>query len=282
MRRRRYRRLAAHLPARVTIERRVSAGELRGRLDVAATLRLRFAGRPAEIAARAPRPRRDRPEDVLARLSPARLVDVIRELARAGVIGSAGWGAALAPCASASRTRSTPARSARAGRALRRHRPRRRARPRRTPPTPLAASLCQALRAGLDDPDPGLVARVVAEGALAPLGRSHRFEIAVLLRLVQSLVAHRSTSRSTAPSSRRAGARWPRSRAPRGAQVLFHYDQAFLDPGPYDAGLRRYFGQRGRLHPDITVVIETDRGARAVLVEAKLYRRSRLPRPELP
>ncbi len=50
-----------------------------------------------------------------------------------------------------------------------------------------------------------------------------------------------------------------------------YYDQACLEPGPYDAGLRHYLGQRGRLRPDITVVASAPgRAPRATVIEAKL------------
>jgi hypothetical protein len=56
-----------------------------------------------------------------------------------------------------------------------------------------------------------------------------------------------------------------------GARVRLHYDQACLDPGPYDEGIRRYFGQKGRLRPDMTVVIAAPLAKeRAVVIEAKL------------
>ncbi|MFT3768308.1 MAG: hypothetical protein QM820_22895 [Minicystis sp.] len=263
--------LAAHLPARTEIERRTSAGELRGRLDVPATIRLRLAGRPTDLAARAPRPRRDRPEDVLAKAVAIRLCEVIRELSAAGVLGNAGWGSTVSPCAAAlAHTLDTSA--------LRdvpdlpidpRHEEAARASPH--PAHALAADLHRALREGLDDPDPRLIARVVAEGALAPLANHTRFEIAVLLRLLQSILARRpdlALHRTIVTPGRRAVAEIASAS---GARLAFHYDQAYLDPGPYDAGLRRYFNQRGRLRPDITVVIDTEDGrSRAVLVEAKL------------
>ena len=57
----------------------------------------------------------------------------------------------------------------------------------------------------------------------------------------------------------------------RGGRVRVYYDQACLPAGPYDAGLRRYLGQRGRLRPDVTVVVQAPDGAeRAVVIEAKL------------
>jgi hypothetical protein len=262
--------LRAHLPARAEHVRRVCAGELRGRLDVPATLRLRWAGRPAEIASRVPRPQRDRPEDTLVEAVAGRLFDVLRELRTAGVLGRSGWGVAVAPCAAALALAldTAPARAARRVPIDARHEEAARASPH--PAHTLGARLHRALREGLDDPDPRRIARVVAEGALAPLADHTRFEIAVLLRLVQALAARRpgfALRRSIVVSGRRAVAELEGE----GARIGVHYDQACLDPGPYDAGLRRYFGQRGRLRPDITVTVETKEGiSRAALIEAKL------------
>ena len=199
-----------------------------------------------------------------------RLLDVLRELRAAGVLGRSGWGVAVAPCAAALTLAldTAPARAARRVRVDARHEEAARASPH--PAHTLGARLHRALREGLDDPDPRRIARVVAEGALAPLADHTRFEIAVLLRLVQALAARRpgfALRHAIVASGRRAVAELEGD----GARVGVHYDQAFLDPGPYDAGLRRYFGQRGRLRPDITVTVETREGAaRAALVEAKL------------
>jgi hypothetical protein len=94
----------------------------------------------------------------------------------------------------------------------------------------------------------------------------------VLIRLIQAIAARlpRFTLRhSIVASGRSAVAEFEGEHA----TVRVHYDQACLDPGPYDAGVRRYLGPRGRLRPDITVLIEPRHGAlRAALVEAKLSR----------
>jgi hypothetical protein len=199
-----------------------------------------------------------------------RLRDLLRELLAAGVMKRSGWSAAVAPCAAALAhlLDFTALRDVRdAPKASLDHEG---ARVFASPAHALAATLHRALRDGLDDPDPRLVARVVAEGALAPLADHTRFELAVLLRLVQALAARRpalTLQRTIVTPGRGPVAELEGD----GARVRVHYDQAWLDPGPYDAALRRYFGQRGRLRPDITVVIETSRGERrAVLVEAKL------------
>ena len=109
--------------------------------------------------------------------------------------------------------------------------------------------------------------------ALAPLEEPTRFQLAVLLRLVEALetrLARRGffLRRAAILAGRREIAELS---GDRGERVRVHYDQAPLAPGPCHAGLVRYFAQRGRLRPDVTIVTGAP-GApdRAVVVEAKL------------
>ncbi len=69
------------------------------------------------------------------------------------------------------------------------------------PAYPRAAALHRAIREGLDHPSPQRTARAVAEGALLPRDDAARFELAVLLRLVESspLASSPAASPSTAP-----------------------------------------------------------------------------------
>jgi hypothetical protein len=251
-------------------ERRARVGELRGRLDVPATAQRRVSGRRDQIVSRVPRPARLAPEDVLLAATAARLASTLRALRDAGVLGRIGWGADLAPCeealsgalahpalAAASATPVAPVHEQAALAASH-------------PAYALAILLHRALRRGLDGDDPEHLGALVAEGALVPLADHTRFELAVLLRLVQALAARPGFAlrRTLVLSGRRDVAELS---ADDGRVVRIHYDQAVLDPGPYDAGLRRYLGQRGRLRPDVTVVT-TAPGCppRAVVIEAKL------------
>lgn len=250
------------------VEPRACAGQLRGRLDVPATLRRRIEGRRHEIVVRAPRPPRRAPEDVLLHAAVTRLLAVIRELRAAGVVGRAGWGAALAGCDDAldRALGGLPSGPPEPITAHHEHK----ALAARHPAYALALTLHRALREGLDARSPRLVARIVAGGALTPLAAHTRFELAVLLRLIQALAARPgwSLQRALVLSGRREIAELTRED---GARVRLYYDQACLDPGPYDAGLRRYFDQRGRLRPDLTVVASAHgRLPRAVVIEVKL------------
>jgi hypothetical protein len=267
--------LARSLAPRASIERRPSPGELRGRLDVPATLRRRVEGHPADLVTRAPRRDGDRPEDVLVKSVAARLSGVLRDLVDAGLAGGSGWAASLRACARGleSALASTPLRDVAGEPITAAHEDA--ARGARDPVHALALRLHRAMREGLDETDPDRVARTVAEGALAPGDDHTRFELAVLLRLIQALEA-RLAGRGDRWDLRRSlvipGRREIAELAgERGGSVRVYYDQACLAPGPYDAGLRRYLGQRGRLRPDVTVVVRAPDGAeRAVVIEAKL------------
>jgi hypothetical protein len=262
--------LVNRLPRRPEPEQRIRHGEIHGRLDAPATLQRRLTGRVTELVARAPRRRRDPPEDVLLRAVAVRLLTILRELRGAGVIGRAGWGAALVSCDEALARALTGSVLAEAvvEPVTARHEEAARVAPH--PAYALALALHRALRRGIDARDPELVARVVAAGALAPLTDHARFELAVLLRLIQALAGHPGwTLRRTLvmPGRREVAVLDGQG----GARVRLYFDQAHLDPGPYDAGLRHYLGQRGRLRPDVTVVASVPgRGARAAVIEAKL------------
>jgi hypothetical protein len=267
--------LSRALALRSTIERRASPGELRGRLDVPATVRRRLEGHGADLVARASRRAGHRPEDVLLKAVVLRLSRTLRDLVGAGLAGGSGWASSLRACASAldraleaSALRGVADEPVAAGHEEA-------ALAARHPGYALAVRLHRALREGLDATDPERVARALAEGALAPGDDPTRFELAVLLRLIQALEARLvrrpdrwELHRSLVIPGRREVAELL---GERGGRVRVYYDQACLAPGPYDAGLRRYLGQRGRLRPDITIVARAPGGAeRAVVIEAKL------------
>ena len=126
---------------------------------------------------------------------------------------------------------------------------------------------------------PEAVARLVAEGALAPLEPHRRFEYAVCVALIAAL------SRALeAPTPTPGRWRLERSlviegrdeiaafvRAEDGARIRVYYDTTgLLPPGPRDLGVQRYLGLSGRLRPDITVWIEIpNQRPRAVVIEVK-------------
>lgn len=124
--------------------------------------------------------------------------------------------------------------------------------------------------------DPERVARLVAEGALAPLSAPTRFELAVVIRLVRGVWDHLrhyqpgqwTFSQNLVASNRRDIALFEHED---GARVRVFYDQAVLDPGFRDCAMHHYFGVDGRLRPDITCLVERPGvPTRACVVEVKL------------
>src|SRR5207248_2116368 len=103
-----------------------------------------------------------------------------------------------------------------------------------------------------------------------------RFEIAVLVRLIQSLSAWLEAYRPGSWSVSRMLIRADRSEIAEfaradGARVRIYYNQARLTVGPCDLGVRHYFGVAARMRPDIIIEVDTPGGeTRAVVVEVKL------------
>lgn len=269
-------RLIENLPPRTEVETREWEGPHHGRLDVSATLKRRLEGRLSSSVLRLPRRRLDRPENALVKVVATRLHTILVALRASGTLAWVGWGEGLTECEVALRgLLSTTALGAvpdqpittlheQAALGARHH------------GYALAAGLHRALREGLDTDDPEAIARVVAEGALLPLDDSTRFELAVLVRLMQSVwerVERREPGRWTFHRTlilpdRREVADFEREG---GVHVKFFYNQSSLAPGPHDLGVRRYFDQQGRLRPDITLVVIVPGAApRAAVVEAKL------------
>jgi hypothetical protein len=253
-------------------QRATFEGRAPGRLDVAATLRSRMEGRSTRFTVHAPERSPDRPETLLVKSVARRIVAIATILDRAGLAARAGWGASIAASSRAlARALASPALRAVPDAPITAHHERCAfAAPH--PAYARAASLHRALSAGLDARSPRRLARAVAEGALLPRADAARFELAVLLRLVEALAARLEPAGFTLHRTLIVSDRLEIADFARAAHhVRVYYNQACLDPGPYDAGLRRYLGQTGRLRPDVTVVREIPRESpRAVVIEAKL------------
>lgn len=268
--------LSRSLLMHAEVDRRAWEGRVEGKLDVPATLQRRFGGRPTEFVARARVRRRDLPEDVLVKAVSLRLVRMLEALRALGVVSESGWSATLPACERALThvLTSTALRAVADAPITAAHEAA--ARSAHHPAYALALDFYRALTEGLDSKDPEAIARVVAEGALAPLAEPTRFELAVLVRLIQALeqgLARRAPGRWTLHRTLIRQGRRDIAELARddGASVQVFYNQACLEPGPYDLGLLRYLGQRGRLRPDITVITRAV-GAplRAAVIEAKL------------
>lgn len=307
-------RLARFLPARAGIELRAAEGRLEGKLAPQATARLRLEGRPTAFAGLTRRRRVDLPENVLLKSVASRLLRLIRELEASGAIAAIGtssgarvssgtraagafgafgetkatsWSAPLPACAAAlSRALATTPLGAVADEPVT-HTHEQAAASARDRGYALALVLHRALEDARGRASPARLARLVAEGALAPLSAATRFELAVLVRLIQTLEqaltqraarmgTHLSLTRALILPGRRDVARFELTGAPAsepgGASLEVFYNQACLVSSAYDAGVSRYLGQRGRLRPDITVVARRGEGApaRATVIEVKL------------
>lgn len=260
------------LPPRTSAPKATFEGRAPGRLDVVATLRSRLEGRSTRFTVHAPQRSPDRPENLLVKSVARGIVAIATILDRAGLTARAGWGASIAACARAlDDALASPALRSVADAPSTAHHERC-AIAAAHPAYAHAASLHRALLDGFDHPSPQRLARAVAQGALLPRDDAARFELAVLLRLVEALAARLEPAGFTLHRTLIVAGRREIADFARGScHLRVHYNQACLAPGPYDAGLRRYLGQTGRLRPDVTVVHEIPgESPRAVVIEAKL------------
>ncbi|MBV9949149.1 MAG: hypothetical protein JOZ69_20035 [Myxococcales bacterium] len=268
--------LVRSLPSRTDIHQREWEGGFHGRLDLRGTLAHHLGGRRTRFVTRARHREFDLPENELVRAVAGRLLELLARLRQAEVVGAAGWGAGFSGCEGELRRLLT-------GTVLR-----------DVPVAPVTAFHEQAadaarrevyrlalrwhhvLREGLDLEDPERIARVVAEGALTPLQDSTKFELAVVVRLVQTLAAvvgegepgRWTLCQTLVMPGRRELAELRRDD---GASVAVYYNQAVLDPGPCDLGAKHYLGQTGRLRPDATIIVAPTTGTkRACVLETKL------------
>lgn len=268
--------LAASLPPRAQADARIVDGTAGGRLDIQATLKRRLEGRAGQTVIRSPAIRFDRPEAILLKYVAARILELLRALRDIAGGHLAGIFPGLSACEEAlAKTLAGTKLCAIADEPISPLHERAAVEARR-PGFTLAASLCQALRESLDTDDPAIIARIVAGGALLPLEAPARFELAVLIRLIQALsrrVEEREPGRWRLRRSIILPDRGDIAELKRkgGGRVRVFYNQSVLSPGPHDRGVRHYLGQRGRLRPDITVVIDSNSSvSKASVVEIKL------------
>lgn len=263
------------LPSRTEVARVESEGHVRGRLDVPGTLRKKLAGGPGRIVSRVRERCFDLPENVLLVVTAHRLAGLLARLEEGGVIPKEtkhGWAEGFRACTERIRhaLASTVLREVsrapieafheQAGRAA------------RHPAYGLALCLHDAMK-GIDAMDAAAIARLVAEGALAPLDAATRFEIAVLIRLGRSIEHALKGSVykvSRALVEKERGHVFEFSSGVNCLRV--HYNQVrFEELGPRDRGMRHYFGERGRFRPDITIeLLQNEKRTRVVVVEVKL------------
>lgn len=263
------------LPSRTDVLRREWEGGFQGRLDVRGTLAHALAGRPTRFVTRSRQRNFALPENALVRATAERLLQVLVSLRQRGLMSESGWAAGLQECEGGLRHQltATVLREVPAERIDPRHE--QAAHASRLPAHRSTLAWWRTLRRGLEATDPKIVAKVVAEGALQPLDAPTRFEVAVVMRLVQALESRLRSREPSAWTLRRTMVHRQRAdiaafeRAD-GTCVRIFYNQSELPSGPADLGARHYLGNSGRMRPDVTVVTERAGERSAAVLEVKL------------
>ena len=262
--------LARNLPSVAVVESRTWDGAYRGRLDVAGTLAFHAAGQPTRFVTRDRTRSYELPQNVLVRATLERLHDALRSVREAGLSKREHWGTLLLDAEPAVRnllTRtllhqvSVPEIGARHVHAASNAR------------HPAYRDALQWHR-WLEEANGSSELRAIhlARGALLPLSPDARFEIAVLVRLVEAfrteLPGSEWTYECSAIISGRHEVACFEHRS--GAVIEVIYNQSVFETRARDQLLQRYLGELGRMRPDITVVVAAPgRPKRAVVIEVK-------------
>lgn len=261
------------LPSRSETVRRVRQGGFAGRLDIPRTTRFRIAGDPSRFVVRNRRRSFALPENVLVRGVVDELLGVLGMLRRADVLANKGWGAVARRCEGALRLElegtklrevpdQKPGSPEIAAALAARH-----------PAYALAADWYLALTAALRSSRPEYLARLLAKGALMPLSRPARFELAVLLQLLETFHGRLEPLGFTLERTLVAPGRKEFAALRRDKDVvqLFHDHTPPTAAGPHDRGAAHYLGRGGRMRPDVSVIIRRN-GVMVggVVVEVKL------------
>lgn len=271
--------LVRHLPSRTEVITRDWQGGFHGRLDIPRTLAHRAMGDPVRFSTIARQRSFDLPENVLVRAVAERLLGVLVDLRQANVLEEDGWSIEARGCEGELRRllAATELRNVSLEQITPLHE--QASRQAGHPAYHAALEWHTELRNGLDADDPNTIAEVLAAGALIPLKDHKRFEMAVVIRLIQGIWAKLQHVDRGGWAFYRCIVRKDRKEVasfehPNGARVRLYYDQALLDAGACEDSARHYLAQNGRMRPDITVVVENGDVKRAVVVEIKHSDRS--------
>lgn len=270
--------LVRTLPSRAHVEQRTWRGGFHGRLDIPATFQLHSGGDPSAFVTRARRRQFDLPENVFVRSLASRSLRLLESLQTRELLHGNGWTApaveslaSLQHLGTASLLREVPEAPIETYHIQA-------ARNARHPAYQAALRWYEPLVDALDHDDAQRLAAVLGDGALRPGTDAKRFEIAVLLSLLDGIerrlaaLGDYTASRDLIASDRRQVATFAR---PDGSSIEVYYDQAVLPPdgslGPRDRGVAHYLGSSGRLRPDITVCVKYHDGHKSYTVfEIKL------------
>lgn len=264
------------LPSQTEVVRRRWEGGFHGRLDVRGTLAERLAGHRTRFVTRARERHFELPESILVASTARRMRDLLARLGAAKVLSGRNWAAPvldverqLTLLLTGTVLRDVPEEPLDA-----RHE--RAAGHARHPAYKHALRWHRDLRWGLEHPEPHRLERLLAEGALAPVDADRRFELAVLLRLLEGCVAWAEAAQpgrwqvehGLVCAHRDEVASLTRDD---GARVDLYFDQATLPSGPRELGVERYLGRLGRMRPDVSVRVRgVDGSERWMVVEVKL------------
>jgi hypothetical protein len=264
------------LPSRSMVKRRTWEGGYQGRLDVPATLAYRLAGDPVHFVTRARRRTFELPENLLVCGVARRLRDLATELRAAGLLKEAAWGQGIleAKAALDRLLNTTVLKRIPHGPILPLHIAA--ARAARHPTYEAALRWHERIERGVDGDDPKAIAELVASGALSPMDDATRFEIAVTVRLIKTLEIELQRRQPGSWQLRRTLVLPARNEVAvlertDGMTIRFCYNRAVLEPGERDQGAAHYLAIKGRMRPDLTMMVER-RGllTRAVVMEMKL------------
>ncbi|NNB92356.1 hypothetical protein HI113_00270 [Corallococcus exiguus] len=263
--------LSRNLPSTAVVHSRLWDGAYRGRLDVAGTLAFHVAGQNTRFVTRDRHRTHILAQTVLVRGVLERLLTSVRKLREQGVATREHWGARVLDVESELRQllHHTPLRHVPAALIGTPHVEAARAARHR------AYGLALAWHHWFEEAkgSPSERAKHLAKGALAPLVDDKRFEVAVLLRLVEGLRGILAEpdwqfEHSAILAGRDAVATFRRAD---GTMVEVLFNQVRFPTLRRDDLLARYFGAKGRMRPDITVVLtRPEEAPQALVVEVKL------------
>jgi hypothetical protein len=261
------------LPSRNSVVVRRWEGGYHGRLDIRRTFSERVGGSTSSFVTSARRRDHSLPENVLVCAVLERLVSAIKDLHQAKILSAVGWGASYLGREPGLRRVLGFSRLSEVTREPIGSQHLEAARSARHPCYREAAWWWQISEESRTK-DPERLARLVSRSALFPLAEETRFELAVVVRLLEAIEARlckggawRMEHCLVVPDREEV----VRFVGANGYVVRVFYNQSELPAGPVDLGARHYLGQQGRMRPDVTVTVEQgNTRVRAHVFEVKL------------
>lgn len=267
------------LPSRTEVERRVWDGGFHGRLALGETMAARMAGAATRFVTNTRTRSFDTPENQLVRAVAERLLTIIASLRKDKLLKEKRWGGAALACEDElyHLVHGTILREVLPARITGIHE--QAASTARHACYKDALAWHRLMKDVLDERNDQKLAKIVAEGALEPCDDDKKFEVAVLIKLIQKIesvcdehagewIFQRSIVRPNCDDI----ARFSRERD--GACIKVYYNKTKLlgsgARGPRERGVHHYFERNSRIRPDITIVVErSGQQPRGVVFEIK-------------